>query len=73
MDLEERKRIADRNRVLTANANHTIVVGFSMPFGDMVIFLVKMAIAAIPAALILFIVGIFFVTFFSAFMKIAGI
>lgn len=33
------------------------VVGFDMPFGDMVVFIVKWTIAAIPAIIILFIIG----------------
>lgn len=41
------------------------VVGFDMPFGDMVVFMVKWAIAAIPAMIILFLIG-FIVTAFLA-------
>ena len=44
------------------------VKGFSMPFGEMVEFMVKWAIASIPAFIILFIIfGIFFAIFGSLF------
>jgi hypothetical protein len=44
------------------------VKGFSMPFGEMVEFMVKWAIASIPAFIILFIIfGIFFAMFGAMF------
>ena len=44
------------------------VKGFSMPFGEMVEFMVKWAIASIPAFIILFIIfGIFFAIFGALF------
>ena len=44
------------------------VKGFSMPFGEMVEFMVKWAVASIPAFIILFIIfGIFFAIFGSLF------
>ena len=44
------------------------VESFDMPFGDMVIFMVKWALASIPAFIILFIIfGIFFLIFGSLF------
>ena len=44
------------------------VKGFSMPFGEMVEFMVKWAIASIPAFIILFIIfGIFFAMFGALF------
>jgi len=41
------------------------VKSFSMPFGDMVMFMVKWAIASIPAFIILFIIGAIFTTIFG--------
>ena len=44
------------------------VESFDMPFGDMVIFMVKWSLASIPAFIILFIIfGIFFLIFGSLF------
>ena len=44
------------------------VKSFDMPFGDMVIFMVKWALASIPAFIILFIIfGILFLIFGSLF------
>ena len=44
------------------------VRSFDMPFGDMVIFMVKWALASIPAFIILFIIfGIFFAIFGALF------
>jgi len=44
------------------------VISFDMPFGDMVMFMVKWAIASIPAFIILFIIfGIFFAIFGALF------
>ena len=46
------------------------VKGFSMPFGEMVEFMVKWAIASIPAFIILFIIfGIFFAMFGAMFVS----
>ena len=42
------------------------VKGFSMPFGEMVEFMVKWAIASIPAFIILFIIGAIFFAIFGA-------
>ena len=42
-----------------------VVVDVNMKFGTMVIFLVKLAIAFIPAAIILFFVGVFVVALFG--------
>ena len=41
------------------------VKSFNMPFGDMVMFMVKWAIASIPAFIILFIIGAIFTTIFG--------
>ena len=37
--------------------HEVIVTDIQMPFGSMVVFMVKWAIASIPAAIILFIIG----------------
>ena len=42
------------------------VKGFSMPFGEMVVFMVKWAIASIPAFIILAIIGAIFFAIFGA-------
>ena len=50
------------------NDKSVYVKGFSMPFGEMVEFMVKWAIASIPAFIILFIIfGILFVIFGALF------
>lgn len=41
-----------------ADEQHVVVVDVKMRFSSMVIFLVKLAIASIPAALILFLLGL---------------
>jgi len=40
-----------------ATDNHVVITNIKMPFGSMVIFMVKAAIAAIPAFIILAIIG----------------
>lgn len=53
--------------VLESSATtHVIVTDIQMPFGSMVAFMVKWAIASIPAAIILVIVGSFFWAFMFA-------
>ena len=42
------------------------VISFDMPFGDMVGFMVKWALASIPAFIILAIIGAIFVAIFTA-------
>ena len=50
------------------NDKSVYVKGFSMPFGEMVRFMVKWALASIPAFIILFIIfGIFFAIFGALF------
>ena len=50
------------------NDKSVYVKGFSMPFGEMVGFMVKWALASIPAFIILFIIfGIFFAMFVALF------
>jgi hypothetical protein len=45
----------------TTPPSKVTVVDFDMSFGKMVTFLVKLAIAAIPAAIILFVLGVLLV------------
>ena len=46
------------------------VKSFDMPFGDMVVFMVKWALASIPAFIILFVIfGIFFAMFTAIFVS----
>jgi len=45
------------------------ITGIDIPFGDLIVLLVKLALAAIPAAIILFIIG----TLISAAFAILGI
>lgn len=46
-----------------------IVTDIQMPFMSMVIFMVKWAIASIPAIIILVLIGTFVSTFFAALMR----
>ncbi len=48
-------------------AQPVTVVGFNMPFLDLVVFMVKFAIATIPAAVILFFVFAFVSAMFGSF------
>ena len=48
-----------RKHAVPRSAINAYVVGFDMPFLEMVSFMVKWAFAAIPAAIILFIAGAF--------------
>lgn len=41
------------------------IVSFNMPFIDLVLFLVKLALAAIPALIILAVIWVFIVAFFA--------
>jgi hypothetical protein len=47
-------------------AARVVVTDVHMQFGSMVVFLVKLALAAIPALLILSVVGVFAFAFLSA-------
>ena len=63
----ERLQKAKENKQKIENKS-VYVKGFSMPFGEMVEFMVKWAIASIPAFIILFIIfGILFLIFGSLF------
>jgi len=46
-----------------------VVKDIKMSFGSMVIFMVKWAVAAIPAAIILFLMASFLSAFLMAFMR----
>ena len=64
--LEQEKR--DETSLQEIKDKSVYVKGFNMPFEEMVIFMVKWALASIPAFIILFIIfGIFFLIFGSLF------
>ena len=65
----EEQRIEEHSKLQKEiNDKSVYVKGFSMPFGEMVEFMVKWAIASIPAFIILFIIfGIFFAIFGALF------
>ena len=46
-----------------------IVTDIHMPFGSMVTFMIKWAIASIPAAIILFLIGSLILAFIGVFVK----
>jgi hypothetical protein len=46
-----------------------VVTDIQMPFGSMIVFMVKWAIAAIPAMLILFLTGVIFTAMFAGIVK----
>ena len=48
-------------------SNTVTIVDIRMPFGSMVVFMVKWAIASIPAFLILAVLGFFIVALLTAF------
>jgi len=43
---------------MTEDGQRVVVVDVKMPFGSMVVFLIKLAIASIPAAIILFFISL---------------
>jgi hypothetical protein len=47
-----------QDQELYTSPQEVTVVGFNMPFWDLVFFLVKFSIASIPAAIILLIIGL---------------
>jgi hypothetical protein len=55
--LIEDKSQEGRSRMSERDVNQVVVTDIKMPFWSMVIFLVKLAIAAIPAFIILAILG----------------
>ena len=62
------QRIINQKQQQKIEDKSVYVKGFSMPFGEMVEFMVKWAIASIPAFIILFIIfGIFFAMFGALF------
>ena len=66
---ERTQSVAEAEEPQQKNEDKSVYVkGFSMPFGEMVEFMVKWAIASIPAFIILFIIfGILFLIFGSLF------
>ena len=65
---QEEKRKIDEASLQEIQDKSVHVKSFDMPFGDMVGFMVKWALASIPAFIILFIIfGIFFLIFGSLF------
>jgi uncharacterized protein (DUF1786 family) len=53
-----RMRIVDNvDEKVVEKSQNVYVVGFDMPFFDMVAFMIKWALASIPAAFILFVAG----------------
>ena len=65
VEQREQKRNEQQHRI---EEKSVYVKGFSMPFGEMVEFMVKWAIASIPAFIILFIIfGILFAVFGALF------
>ena len=52
------KKTLERKRIIMATVDTEVVVtNIKMPFGSMVLFMVKLAIATIPAVIILSVVG----------------
>ena len=63
----EEQRIEEHSKLQKEiNDKSVYVKGFSMPFGEMVEFMVKWAIASIPAFIILAIIGAILVAIFGA-------
>ena len=57
---EDAKRIMESRQPRQSKMVNVVVKDIQMDFGSMVIFMVKWAIAFIPAAIILFIIGVLF-------------
>ena len=55
--------------VIEMTDREIVVKDIKMSFGSMVIFMVKWAVAAIPAAIILFLMASFLSAFLMAFMR----
>ena len=66
-DEEKKKRVeANKPIIKIENSNQNVIVtDIRMPFGSMVEFMVKWAIASIPALIILFILGSFLIGVFG--------
>jgi hypothetical protein len=54
------------------NGNNVVVVDVKMPFMSMVVFMVKWAIASIPAIIIIFVFGIILGGIFRGFLLAMG-
>jgi len=57
----------DKAKIDNKNLQNVVVTDIKMPFSSMVEFMVKWAIASIPALIILFIIGFFVASFFGVF------
>ena len=65
--IKESKRIDEKEELKKKGEDKRVhVKSFDMPFGDMVIFMVKWALASIPAFIILAIIGAIFFAIFTA-------
>lgn len=53
-------------------AQKVSVTDVDMPFGSMVLFIIKWTLAAIPAAIIILIIGTFLLSFFAGVLKHTG-
>jgi len=54
------------------NGNNVVVVDIKMPFMSMVVFMVKWAIASIPAIIILMVLGMILAGIFGGFLGAMG-
>jgi CHASE2 domain-containing sensor protein len=57
--------MSESNQVVFTK-NEVVITDIKMPFGSMVVFMVKWAIAAIPAFIILAFIGMFVVGFLTS-------
>ena len=74
-EVAERERVAGRERERSDVINSTIhnngavvISDINMPFGSMVVFMVKWSLASIPAFLILLVIGAVFFGLFGGFL-----
>jgi len=69
-DIDEKQASTEINTSSTTSSNITNskvqITNFDMPFEDMIKFMVKWALASIPAFIILFIIGLIFFGIFGA-------
>jgi hypothetical protein len=49
--------MTNENNALAANDSKVVVTDIQMPFGSMVVFMIKWTLAAVPAAAILIVIG----------------
>ena len=62
--VEQQQKIEDKSVYVKDGSIH--VKSFDMPFGDMVVFMIKWALASIPAFIILALIGAIFFAIFGA-------